>query len=164
MTAAAVPNATQPYRGDAGFLRPADVVDRSEVTDRSQVTDLIHLLAIALDEHRYDDVGRLFAVDGSVWTPGGTAQGRAAVAEQARRSHSGYARTQHRMANVLVDLAGDEATLRADAVARFIGPDTDRPAPIRTVGAVYRCRALRTDEGWRFMTVEIERVWEVDGP
>jgi len=131
--------------------------------DRQAVADLLHRLAAALDEQRFTELGELFTVDGSVATPGGEARGRPAVVEQARRTHAQYRRTQHRMTNVLVDVhaEGAEAQLRADAVARFL---REGPEPVLTAGAVYRCRAVVCDEGWRLAQVEVEPIWRVDGP
>jgi hypothetical protein len=109
MTAAAVANATQPHRGDAGVLRPADV-------------------------------------------------------EQVRRNHSDYGRTQHAMANRPVNPAGDEATLRADAVgSSSVRTPTGRCRTGPSArSAVAGPRGPRTGSAW--WPWGIERIWEVDGP
>jgi len=142
------------HASDAAAV-PADLVERQAVAD------LLLRLAAALDEHRYADLGEIFTPEACLQTPGGTARGRPAVIDQARRTHGEYRRLQHRMTNVLVDVRGSEAELRADAVARFVRAG---PEPVLTVGGVYRCRAVRVDQGWRFAQIEIDLVWRVDVP
>lgn len=128
--------------------------------DRAELTDLVHELAATLDEHRFDDLSALFAGDAHISTPGGAAEGREALVAQARRNHERYSRTQHHLTTVRITPDGDEADVRANAVAYLV---REGPGPALTLGAVYRWRARRVPEGWQFARMEIERVWSVDG-
>jgi SnoaL-like domain len=151
MTSASVVHSTEsPHDPDDPAL---------EVIDRLRITDLVHRLAAALDERRFADLGDLFTDGGSVNTPGGIAEGRPAVIDQVERNHRDYARTQHRVTNILVTLDGERATVRADMVARLV---REGDVPSVVLGAVYRWQVCRTPQGWRFAGLEISPVWRVD--
>jgi len=128
----------------------------SLLDDRFAITDLVYALGAALDEHRFDDLRDLFIEDATAATPGGVAQGRDAVIAQATRNHLKYARLQHSMTNVLVDLDGDRASVRANLHATFAG---ETGVPELVLGAVYRFQALRTGEGWRLAGLEVTPIW-----
>ncbi|GAB1644490.1 hypothetical protein KRMM14A1259_49130 [Krasilnikovia sp. MM14-A1259] len=128
-----------------------------ELSDRSAVTDLVARLGVWLDGHGLDDPGTVFTADVTAVTPGGVQQGIDAVAAGARGQHSGYARLQHFTSNVLVDLDGDEASVRANLVAVFISGG-DRPATRVLVGH-YRFGTRRTPQGWRIARLEVLPSW-----
>jgi 3-phenylpropionate/cinnamic acid dioxygenase small subunit len=130
----------------------------SQLQDRAEITDLVYRLGACLDEHRFDDLPALFTEDATAATPGGTAQGRDAVIAQATRNHAEYDRLQHQITNVLVDVDGDRAAVRANLLAA-LGRDAGRPALV--LGAVYRFPARRTPAGWQLAGVAIEPVWRV---
>ena len=124
--------------------------------DRLDHLDLVARLGACLDEHRFDDLRALFTADATISTPGGTAEGVDAVVAQATRNHQGYAHLQHRLTDVLVDLAGDTAAVRANLAARFA---TAEHVTVLELGGVYRFTTRRTAEGWRFSTMEVVPVW-----
>ena len=124
--------------------------------DRIAITDLIYALGAALDEHRFDDLRSLFIENATVSTPGGDAQGRDEVIAQATRNHQHYARLQHSMTNLLIDLKDDQASVRANLQATFAG---ESGIPELMLGAVYRFQAQRTEQGWRFAGLEVTPIW-----
>jgi hypothetical protein len=124
-----------------------------ELTDRQAIADLISGLGAWLDDKRFDDARSVLAEDVTVESPGGTAQGIDGAVAQARRSHEGY-ETQHVITNVLVELARDRATARANLTVTFASPETRF-----AMGERYRFEAVRTDAGWRLSRVEITPVW-----
>lgn len=129
-----------------------------EFADRA---DLAHLLArqgLWLDELRFDETAEIFTADATATTPGGQAKGREALIDQARRNHSRYELTHHTTSNVLIDLDGDRAVVRANLVAYLIR-DAAEPEPTLTLGSRYRFEAVRTEQGWRFTSVEAIPVW-----
>jgi hypothetical protein len=128
----------------------------SEMIDRAEIADLTARLGACLDEHRFDDLRALFTEDATASTPGGTAEGRDAVIAQATRNHAAYDHVHHLITNVLVDLDGDEATVRANLVATFV-----RDSPELVLGAIYRFGARRTAAGWRLAGVRVEPLWRV---
>lgn len=130
----------------------------SDLRDRIEITDLIYHLYACMDEHRFEELDALFTEDATATTPGGTVQGRTLVIAQATRNHKDYDRLHHVITNVLVDLAGDRATVRANLVATFV---RDARQPEFAIGGVCRLRAQRTAQGWRLAGIEITPVWRV---
>lgn len=128
-----------------------------DLTDRQAITDLVSRLGLWLDEKRFYDTEALFTEDVTVATPGGRAQGVGLVAEQARRNHD-YERIQHVITNVLIDLDGDRAQVRANLIATLV-PSAAEPAAHATLGERYRFDAVRTPQGWRLSRVEVDPIW-----
>ena len=130
------------------------------LTDRTEIAELISRLGRTLDEHRFEDLKELFVEEAVGTTPGGTASGRAALIEQARRVHEQYSWLQHLFSDVLVEVDGDEAAVRANFLGVF--GFTAEPRPDRQLGAVYSCHAVRTPEGWRLDAFTAETVWRLE--
>ena len=91
-----------------------------ETEDRHAISGLIARLGQMLDDKRFDDAPSILADDVSVQTGGGSAQGREAVVAQASRTHT--VTTQHMLTDVAIDLDGDHAQARANAIITF-APD-----------------------------------------
>ncbi len=132
-----------------------------ELLDRNEIASLVSRLGLLLDEKRFDDAPSIFTEDVAIQTPGGTAQGIERVADQARRNHENLAQSQHVFTNILIDLDGDRATVRANLIVAFVHR-ADKPEPSFTLGARYRFEAARTPQGWRFSQMLISPVWSVD--
>lgn len=133
-----------------------------ELTDREEITDLVYRLGVALDEGHFEKLRSIFTEDATARTPGGLAEGLEALILQAGRNHSPEERIQHVVSNVLVDVDGDRAEVRANLIATF-ATDTPEagfaPAPRFTLGEIYRFTATRTAQGWRLSRVETVPVW-----
>ncbi|WP_395245113.1 nuclear transport factor 2 family protein [Agromyces sp. MMS24-K17] len=138
---------------DARTLTPAE---------RAQLTDLVSHLGASLDEHRFEALRELFTDDATATTPGGTAEGRDAVINQATRNHVGFERLHHVMTNVLVqpdpavEGAPRTASIRANLIAHFAHADG---VPVLALGAIYRLGARETDAGWRIADLRVTPVW-----
>ncbi|MEV0295541.1 nuclear transport factor 2 family protein [Nocardia sp. NPDC050710] len=134
-----------------------------ELVDRDQITGLVDRLGRALDEGRFDDLRTVYTPDATAKTPGGTATGREALIAQASRNHTDANRIQHFISNVLIDLRGDRADVRANLLATFTPaaatPGRVAPEPQFTLGEIYHFDAVRTDEGWRLSRVEMSTLW-----
>jgi hypothetical protein len=113
------------------------------LADKQEITDLVSRLGMWLDgETTLEQARAILAEDVCVITPGGEQEGIERTVEQARRNHD--VRTQHVLANVLIDLAGDTATAGANAIIRF---------PDRTISQRYAFESRRTPEGWRLTRI-----------
>ena len=137
--------------------------DLQPLYDRTEITDLVYRLGICLDEGRFDEMRELLVDAATVRTPGGQAEGRDALIAQARRNHPSDQRFQHLATNILIDLDGDEASVRANLVVHITPTEhqTDAPAPppLATIGEIYRFRLIRTPDGWRFSHIETVPLW-----
>jgi hypothetical protein len=133
-----------------------------ELTDRAELAELVTRQSLWLDERRFDDAGAIFTEDASVVTQGGRSQGLDDIARQAERVHTRFDRTQHVTSNVLIDLDGDRATVKANLIAAFVHDPA--PEPALMVGERYHFEAVRTPRGWRFSRVEITPLWRSDEP
>ena len=158
-----------------------DTVDTAlqHLLDRGEITDLVSRLGASLDEGRFDEMRSLLVEDATARTPGGAKEGREAVVALARKNHRPEWSTEHVITNVLVDLDGDRATVRANLVVhqaekRTPDPDTATdsvtgdsgslppllaPEVTFTLGEVYRFDVVRTGQGWRFSRVDASPVW-----
>jgi len=128
----------------------------TDINDRREITDLVSRLGLWLDEGRFDEAPSILTPDVAVSTPGGQAEGIERVIAQARRNHQ-HPHLQHVITNVLVDLDGDRATVRANLVVTFADD-----AVISQQGERYRFDAVRTADGWRLSRVEVVPVWKIE--
>jgi hypothetical protein len=140
-----------------------------ELLDEAALDRIVRRLGTMLDEHRFELWPTLFTADATVATPGGRSQGEEAIVAQARRNHRPGIVTQHRISDVVVDLDGDRAAVRANYVGTFVksdgpvgpGEPTLTQAPVFEIGSVYRFEGVRTAEGWRLRSMEMHPIWEV---
>ncbi len=144
------------------------VPDLQQLADRAEIVDLVSLLGACLDDGSFDEMAELLAEDATVRTPGGQAEGRAAVIAQATRTHPAGQSFHHVITNVLVDVDGDLATARANLVVHISVPGdgpgdphapAPAPAPRAGIGEVYHFGLSRTPAGWRISWIEIVPVW-----
>jgi hypothetical protein len=144
----------------------APEIQIEQLADRQAIADLIARVGVMLDEKRFEEAASILADDVTVQTPGGSSSGREAVMAQAERSHT--VRTQHLITDVLIELDGDKAEVRANQIATF-APDrsgarlvvngVEQADPYLTIGGLYRFGAVRTDAGWRVARIESETLW-----
>jgi hypothetical protein len=126
--------------------------------DRAELADLVARQGLWLDERDFANAAAIFTSDAVVRTQGGESRGLEALTEQARRSHQPYAATQHVTSNLLIEIDGDRAVLRANLIAVFVDAST-APRPAVVIGERYRFEARRTPAGWRLSAVQAEPVW-----
>lgn len=127
--------------------------------DRDDLVDLVYRFYACLDEHRFADLAHHITDDVAATTPGGSMAGSEAVITMAARNHKDYPRLQHNVTNLLIDIGGERAAVRANLVGIF-GRDDLRP--VRQVGSVCVFGALRVDDEWRFDRIQITPTWRVD--
>lgn len=128
-----------------------------ELADHNEIQRQIIRIGAMLDNHNFQDAETIFADDVSIETPGGKARGVEAAAAQATRNHAKFL-TQHLISNVLIDVAGDSATARADVVATFIAKD-DSSGQRSSVAGSYSYEFRRTGEGWLVCDLKMKPLW-----
>lgn len=137
-------------------------MENATLIDQLELTDLVSRLGVCLDEARFAEMHELFTADATARTPGGEAIGRDRVVAQAARNHRAEDGVQHVITNLLVDVDGDQATMRANLVVHVTQPEDSAalaPQVTFSLGEVYRFEARRTEDGWRLSRVETVPVW-----
>lgn len=131
----------------------SDILIR-ELADRAELADLVARHSLWIDEARYDESASLFTEDVTAKTRGGELAGRDALTDLARSRHGEYRRTLHSKGNLVIELAGDTATVRASDIAVYVLDDKTEAV----AAAIHRYGARRTADGWRFDRLEVEPV------
>lgn len=120
------------------------------LADRAELADLVARHSLWVDEGRYDETDRLFTDDVVVKSPRGEAHGITELIELVSAHHV-YARTLHSKSNLVIDVDGETATVRAHDVAVFVINDKTEAV----AAGILRYGARRTEIGWRFDRLEI---------
>ncbi|HKN53791.1 MAG TPA: nuclear transport factor 2 family protein, partial [Amycolatopsis sp.] len=98
----------------------------SVTNDRGDLIELIHRLYACTDDGRFDDLRSVFSEGVKAGAPGGgVVEGQDRLITTLSAAHSTGQRSQHLVHNVLVDVDGDQAGVRADVIA--IHCDSDKP-------------------------------------
>ncbi|MEV4202144.1 nuclear transport factor 2 family protein [Micromonospora globbae] len=116
------------------------------LADRAELADLVARHSLWIDERRYGETDRLFTEDVVVTSPRGEARGIEALVHLVRAGHDTYARTLHSKSNLVIEVDGDTATVRAHDVAVFVIDDKTEAV----AAGVHHYEARRTADGWRF--------------
>ncbi|MCP2319780.1 hypothetical protein APR12_005155 [Nocardia amikacinitolerans] len=133
-----------------------------ELMDRNHITALVDRLGQVLDEGAFENFREIYTADATATTPGGTARGVDAMIAQASRSHSADKKIQHFISNVIVDLRGDTAAVRANLLATFTpAAEGTLTEPKYTLGEIYSFDAVRTAAGWRLSRVQSTPQWAI---
>ncbi|TYB62827.1 nuclear transport factor 2 family protein [Nonomuraea sp. PA05] len=120
------------------------------LADRAELADLVARHSLWVDEFRYDETDRLFTEDVVVKAPRGEAHGIKELIELVS-AHRVYARTLHNKTNLVIEVDGETATVRAHDVAVYV--IDDKTAAV--AAGIIRYGARRTEDGWRFDHLEI---------
>ncbi|MBY8884993.1 nuclear transport factor 2 family protein [Streptomyces sp. PTM05] len=134
--------------------------------DRAEIVELIDRWFLCLDLR---DVGEerarfFFTGDARSETPLGDHDGLADLVEGTRVALGRFDRTQHVGANHVVDIDGDHAAVRWNAVMTHVHPASRGAAQPFVVGGYWEGDAVRTPEGWRFRRIAVHPVWTTGEP
>ena len=143
--------------------RLARVLPRlEELLDKAEITDLVSRLGRILDERRFEDIRSIATEDVVADFPTHAAaaqlRGVEALTEHGRRSMGRFERTQHVTTNVMIDLDGDRARVRANLIATHVRA-AGQPNVHYDAGEYYLFDAVRTPEGWRLCRINPNAVW-----
>ncbi|ARZ71577.1 nuclear transport factor 2 family protein [Streptomyces sp. HU2014] len=148
------------------------------LSDRADITGLIDGYLMSLDTvpatgARFDDAWarRLFTEDVRITTPVGDHVGIAGLGESQQETMVKFRRTQHIGANYMIDLDGDRAAVRWNALMTHVHLDETQRARGEAagghfdVGGTFTGEVVRTDDGWRFRRLEVRMAWSTgEGP
>lgn len=132
-------------------MTSTDILIR-ELADRAELADLVARHSLWIDERRFDETDQLFT-DGVVVE---SMRGRATGIDELHRlvgaGHDHYRRTLHSKGNIIIELSGDTATVRAHDIAVFILDDKSEAI----AAGRHRYEARRTEKGWCFTHLEVQ--------
>ena len=121
----------------------------SGVEDKDAIRELLARYCFLLDGYRLDEFAALFTADGEWISRNGTAKGPAAIEQLLRGMVPEPApgkRRKHFTTNIIIDLAGDSATV----ISNFLVVRDSDVGPTIAVAGTYDDIVVRTDAGWKF--------------
>ncbi|WP_267423582.1 MULTISPECIES: nuclear transport factor 2 family protein [unclassified Curtobacterium] len=119
-------------------------------------SDIISRIFAAIDDHRFDDLHRMYASDVAATTVMGVTVGADLVVEQVRAVHEPIAATQHLVSGVVADIAGDRADVRGNVTAIFCD---EAHTPAFEGSNIWRGRLVRHGDTWLVTSFSINLVW-----
>ncbi|MEV5826746.1 nuclear transport factor 2 family protein [Spirillospora sp. NPDC052242] len=139
----------------------------SELIDRVEIVELVDRFMASLDERNFDDewARRFHTSDVTMEAPVGDVVGLDGLAESTRVALERFERTQHLSSNHIVDLDGDRAAVRWNALmvhvhlASTAEARGEEPGVHFDVGGRFDAEAVRTADGWRFRRMDVRPVW-----
>jgi hypothetical protein len=117
-----------------------------DLADRAELADLVARHSVWIDETRYGETDRLFTEDVVVTSPRGSSRGIEELIGLVRAGHDRYVRTLHSKSNVVIEVEGETATVRANDLVVFV---LDERTQAFAAG-IHEYGARRTEDGWRF--------------
>ena len=129
-----------------------------ELADRLEISELIATYGQIADQKRFEDSRSCCTEDVLADFGFGRAHGVDTLIGYGRQALGVFERTQHFISNVLIELAGDSATVTANVLAVHI-PRADDPKTHFDLGGRYQFSTVRTDAGWRISRVRFDAVW-----
>lgn len=125
------------------------------LADRLAVADVLLAYGSILDDKEWDRLEGCFTPDAVAVLAGGPRlEGAPAIVAAIREALAGFRATHHLIANAEVVLDGDRARLRANLLATQLTGDG-----AFEVGGVYREELVRTPDGWRISSHQLDAVW-----
>lgn len=132
-------------------------MDSATLADRLEITDLLTRYATAVDSKDWALYRTVFTADAQIdySTAGGPVGDLDTVVARLTEQLNLFARTQHFISNIAVDLDGDTAKVRA----MFFNPMIVSPGKQFTCGGWYNHDLIRTPDGWRSTRLLEEAAW-----
>ncbi|MCW2622325.1 MAG: hypothetical protein JWL64_1927 [Frankiales bacterium] len=138
--------------------------DRQAWQDERAVQAICVRYATALDDRDWEQLRRCFTPDAVVVYEGiAECTGYEAVEARCRSALAPFARTQHLIGNVVVDLDGDLAGASCYVQAQHVRAGAEGAVNVTLVGR-YRDEFVRGDDGWRIRRRHLETWWTARGP
>lgn len=127
------------------------------LADRAEINDLLLHVCLAIDERRFEDLNSVLTRDATGTTRNGTGSGRDVLIAQIEAGNKDHGRLLHRFSGALIEIDGDDATIRAYIIA--LTGDADSLVPVSRRYGLARIKAIRTAEGWLIRELNVEPVF-----
>ena len=138
-------------------------MDLQDVADKLEIHELLARYARGVDEHDWDLYRSVFTEDAHIdYSSAGFVAGpRDEVAAALEQGFATIPWSQHYITNVEVELAGDEAHVRAMFYNPMQLPGMDGPSQC---GGCYHHDLVRTPDGWKSRRLIEENRWFLNPP
>jgi hypothetical protein len=123
--------------------------DLKALADKDAIRELLARYCFLLDGFRLSEFASLFAADGEWISRNGQATGPEGIERLLRGLVPEPApgrRRKHFTANIVIDLAGERATV----ISNFLVVRDSETGPAVAVAGTYDDTVVRTKEGWKF--------------
>lgn len=136
-------------------------MDLQEISDRLEIVDVITRYTRAVDTRSWDDLDDVFVEDGVLdyTSVGGPAAPLAEAKSWVAQGLAGFARIQHVIGQVSIELDGDRARATAYMLNPMVSIAPDGTETLWEVGGYYHHDLVRTPQGWRSQRMVDELVW-----
>jgi hypothetical protein len=126
------------------------------LVDQVAITALISSFAASLDTHDHVAYTGTFTGDATLRLPFGTFEGRDAIA--AMPTAPPPTASHHLVGTQRIEVDGDEARARWHVIATHVF-DAAQPDKHSQAGGWYEATLRRTEQGWRFSSVDMHITW-----
>lgn len=135
--------------------------------DRLAIIEMIDRYMLSLDESELDEewAEAFHTDDVTSSTPLGDGAGIVGLAEATRVAIGRYQRTQHFASGHIVEVDGDAAKVRWNALMIHVHLDStqkargEEPGGHFDVGGIFEGEVVRGPTGWRFRKLDVRPVW-----
>lgn len=139
-------------------------MDSQEISDRLEIQDLLARYTYAVDTQDWDVLDATFTPDASIdysGTGGITASSLAEAKQWLAETLPGpFASIMHNLGQMIVDLDGDTATVKAYLDNPMRMHDGRGGTKLVELGAIYHNELVRTPDGWRVTALRQELKWD----
>ena len=141
-------------------------IQHTEWFDKLAITELLNRYFQRIDDKEFavEKMQSLFTENGTLTRPNDSVvSGPAEIAESNSKSFARFRATQHLPSGFVIEIAGDEAAIRANVMAMHLwGDGFGDPNSLDrhfVGGIVIQASARRTADGWRLTNLGGRNVW-----
>ena len=133
-----------------------------QISDRLEIREVLTRYCYAVDDRDWDAYRQLFTSDAVIddTVTGGIRSGVEEHITYLRQALSKVLISQHAISTVLVELNGDDATVRAHCACPIVLDTGENDRHVMFQGLWYRESFIRTEEGWKICNLLEEGYWK----
>lgn len=137
-----------------------------QIVDRMEIEDVLARYCYAVDDRNWDAYQELFTSDAVIddTVTGGIKSSVAEHITYMKRALSKVVLSQHAISTVLIDLRGNQASVRAHCSCPMVLDIGAGNKHVFFQGLWYRNSLIRTDDGWKIQHLLEEGYWNYNVP
>ena|ERR1700722_15870528 len=137
-----------------------------QISARFEIQDILARYCYAVDDRNWNAYRELFTSDGVIddTVTGGIRSGVEEHITYMKKALSKVLMSQHAISTVLVELNGDDATVRAHCSCPMVLDTGENDSHVLFQGLWYRESLIRAEEGWKIRNLLEEGYWKHNAP